>query len=225
MRAARFGLAVLVLSLPGAALAQDIGSAPDFDNLWDGVYFGLNGGYMLGTASDGKTSFPSTTYKGQFLGGQMGASVMASSIVVGIQADVDWSNAAGKSADVSSGPGGIYHLASAEKVLWTGEVTGRVGVALGPVMPYALGGVTFAGNHVTQSGNDVNGVFEADEQKTLVGWTAGGGIGAMFGENLAGFVEYRYSQYAPSVYDKLVTTQPIGLTDQSIRAGLNYHVK
>lgn len=225
MRAASIGVALLGLALPGTVLAQDIGTPPNFDTLWDGVYFGLNGGYLLGTASDGTTSFPSTTYKGEFLGGQVGASMTASSIVVGVQADVNWTNASGKSADVASGPGGIYHLESTDRLMWTGAITARLGAAVGPVMPYILGGVAFAGNQITQNGNDMNGVFEAQDQTTLVGWTAGGGLGAMFGDNLEGFVEYRYSKYAPAASSKLITTSPIGLADQSVRAGLNYHMK
>jgi outer membrane immunogenic protein len=225
MRAASLTIALLGLALPSATLAQDIGAPPNFENLWDGVYFGLNGGYMLGTASDGTASFPSTTYKGEFVGGQVGASVTASSIVVGVESDVNWTNASGQSADVASGPGGIYHLSTSDQLLWSGAITGRLGAAVGPVMPYVLGGIAFAGNKITQNGNDINGVFQAEDQTTLVGWTAGGGVAAMFGENVSGFAEYRYTQYLPAASAKLVTTSPIGLANQSIRAGLNYHMK
>ena len=225
MRSTLVALFLAGLGLPTHALAADIGSgAPGFENIWNGIYFGANAGYVTGTVTDGSPLFPATPYMGELAGVQVGANFASSALVVGVQADVDWANASGKSVDIVTG-GGVYHLRSADDYKWTGAVTERVGAALGPIMPYALGGISFAGNAVTQSGNDVNGVFEAAQQQILVGWTAGAGISAMLTGNLSGFLEYRYAAYMPTRYPDLITTNALALSDHSVRAGLNYHFR
>jgi len=207
----------------GAALAADMGDgsgAPAAPS-WDGFYAGLNGGYGASSLSDGNTTFPDVALYGAFAGGQAGYNfVLMDGVVAGIQGDLDWAWESGH-----YGPATIWNFTSAtltDNVTWTGALTGHVGVTMGPLMLYGLAGVAGAKSKLENAGIDL-GPVESDVTQTHIGWVAGGGVSALLGP-FSTFLEYRYADYGTRDYSAAVGSQPVRLSEQSVRVGFDYHM-
>lgn len=210
----------------GASAAGFASQMPDFDSIWNGYYLGMGVGYVRGNATDGASGFPDTDITGELIGVQSGINFyLSQGVVLGIQGDINWSNVNGSTGKIVDPNNNSYFTKTTDTIEWSGAATARLGFAAGRLMPYALGGVAFAGNKVKQSGVDSGGTFEAEQKATQVGWTVGVGVDAAFTRNLSGFVEYRYTDYGSETYSDLVTGDPISLTDNKVRVGVNYHMR
>ena len=182
------------------------------ENPWAGGYIGLNVGYGPGTVSStGAGGNPDLGVSGWFVGGQAGYNfVLSDNIVFGIEGDVNWANESGSNINV----------ADCDMINWTGAFTGHIGVTSDALMGYVLGGVAVAGNTFeTDYGNTGTTLSQT---QTHVGWTIGVGAAAMVTSNISVFAEYRYSDYGTQDYLNTNTTG-VHLTDNSVRAGFNYH--
>jgi outer membrane immunogenic protein len=79
---------------------------------WTGIYIGINGGYAFGTQdplsliSDNYSSF-NYTANGWLFGGTFGAQIQSGHVVLGIEADIDWTDIKG------SGTGPVSFLGTA----------------------------------------------------------------------------------------------------------------
>lgn len=230
-------LAALALSaLPGFALAADMpDSWAPVPNSYEGFFWGANVGYGMGTLSDSNSpqAFPNLGLEGAFIGGQAGYNfVLMDGVVFGIQGDINWADEKGTSGgNTLNLPGGvppnqITNATINDTIKWTGAVTGRIGVANGAFMLYGLGGVALAGNSFQATGGDGlqnNQPVESDTSQTHIGWTVGAGLSALMGP-VESFVEYRYSDYGKSDYSASTGSNALDVTDQSVRAGFNYHM-
>jgi outer membrane immunogenic protein len=183
--------AVSLLATATAALAADMPArrplppqatvkAPPpllFD--WSGFYAGLHGGYAWGRSSFDYPGDPSGSFAadGWLLGGVLGVNYQAGQTVIGLEADLNWTDLSGSAACTV----GICQTTNS----WLGTVRGRLGYAVDRFMPYVTGGVAFGDVEA-----NVPGVGTASD--TRVGWTAGVGAEYALSEKMSWKTEYLY---------------------------------
>jgi outer membrane immunogenic protein len=122
-----------------------------------------------------------------------------------------------------------------QSIDWFGTVRARAGMLFtSTVLAYVTGGLAYGGVKTNLGITSTTGVGTVStalsSRTTHVGWTAGGGIEAMFGRNWSGKLEYLYMDLG--TYDATVAlaAPPIGVTTRSrvtdnvFRAGINYHL-
>ncbi|HTJ56014.1 MAG TPA: outer membrane protein [Devosiaceae bacterium] len=199
--------AVAVVGFSGCAMAADLSAepAPAYQPPaaadWGGAYVGASVGYGWGTASDnGPASFGSSSTNGWLLGGQLGYNFhLADTLVAGVEGNIDWDNQSGTVNGISV------------QRNWDGSLRGRLGFDLDGILPYAEAGIAFA--------NATDSVGGASASNTQTGWTAGGGIEFKLADQVSVNAEYRYSDYGSQNFG----SESLGLTDSTVRTGLNYH--
>jgi outer membrane immunogenic protein len=111
------------------------------------------------------------------------------------------------------------------KERWIATARGRAGFAYDRWLFYVTGGAAWAQIEQILS-NAILGVTISDT-KTLVGWTAGGGIEGTVLGNLSAKVEYLYADFGSKDYfTSLASGGPAilrkSLNDHIVRVGLNY---
>jgi outer membrane immunogenic protein len=161
---------------------------------WMGPYIGANLGYLSGEVTrDG--SEPS----GGVLGGQAGYNWQSGQFVLGVETDLQWSNA----DDVA----GARKFSSS----WFGTTRGRVGYAMNNVLAYGTGGLAYGDLELATAG--------LSESRVQFGWALG--VGAEIGlvPNWTARVEYLYFDLANKRY---FTGNSHGLEASVLRAGVNY---
>jgi outer membrane immunogenic protein len=216
---------VAIVALSGGAFAADLPSRmepptyipppPVFS--WTGFYAGINGGYggdqvVFGLAG-ASTSLTSSGFLG---GGQVGFNYqfLGSNIVAGIEADADASTIRGQLG--ASAPG--VALSEGAHLDYLGTVRGRLGYAVGNILPYVTGGFAY-GETTTY-----NIVGLGNENNQRIGWTAGAGLEYAITHNLSFKTEYLYVDLGTK---SLVTPVP-GIfasertTFNIVRAGLDW---
>lgn len=110
--------------------------------------------------------------------------------VLGVEADASWGNIAGTIPDILGDlhdPPGPYTITG--KTDYLGTVRGRLGYAMGHVLPYATGG--FAWAHGTVSSTD----GPVSDSATLTGWTAGAGVEIAATDRVSFKIEYLYAAF------------------------------
>jgi outer membrane immunogenic protein len=209
--------------------------------MWSGWYIGGNIGGSFGTASDSATfaGVPvgggSPRLDGVVGGGQIGYNWQANAWVFGLEADIqgtseDGSNSASATAIIPGGPAATGTLNYSEKLPWFGTVRGRLGFLPAPNwLIYGTGGLAYGevdtNTTLTSGALGVSNNFDT----TRAGWTAGGGVEVLFARNWSAKVEYLYVDLGSfsNTFTGLGTFTPVTLsthvTDNIVRAGLNYH--
>lgn len=189
----------------GSAAAADLprGLAPYYPPpasvynwTWTGPYAGLNLGYEWGKVTNNVTE-PS----GIAGGGQIGYNWQLGQFVFGLETDIQAS-----AADDTFAP---YKFSNP----WFGTLRARIGYAINNVMLYGTGGLAY--------GELKGEFFGLEEDKTLVGWTAGAGIEYGFTQNWSAKLEYLYMDLASRTYS--ITGVDNGLHSSFLRLGVNYH--
>ncbi|HSK29723.1 MAG TPA: outer membrane beta-barrel protein, partial [Candidatus Limnocylindria bacterium] len=115
-----------------------------------------------------------------------------------------------------------------------GAVTGRLGVPLSNILVYAEGGGALLDAKATTIDPCIAppvgcgiGTLSMSNDKTMFGWTAGGGVEWAYAANWTAKVEYAYFDFGTldttgtSTFTKR-ETQSIDVTAHSVRVGLNY---
>jgi outer membrane immunogenic protein len=215
--------------------------------MWTGWYIGANIGGSFGTASESATfaSTPvgggSSRLDGVLGGGQIGYNWQANSWVFGLEADIQATSEDGSNSVSQTIPGGgpaILAVPAAvtgtlnysEKLPWFGTVRGRLGVLANPNwLLYATGGLAYGevdtNTTVTEGALGVSNNFDT----TRIGWTVGGGVEAWLSRNWTAKVEYLYVDLGSfsNTFTGVGAFTPVTLsthvTDNIVRAGLNYH--
>jgi len=215
-RAFTLGIGVLTLiSGTFAASAADLGArpigkapvvAPPPPFSWTGCYIGGNIGAKRGSF-DGEANligadpllFPTLVFGGGddetgFIGGgQAGCQWQTGQFVLGVEGDFDATNL--ERTFVSAGlvppfvAGDTFTLSND----WQASIRGRLGWAFDRFMIYATGGVAWANFEAAAALVGTPFIVSAD--KTLTGWTVGGGVEWAFTPNWSLGVEYRFSQF------------------------------
>lgn len=201
-------LSAVALLQAGAAKAADMPAVepiipvavPSFT--WTGGYVGVQGGYDWFDASNrGRAN---SKPDGFTIGGFAGFNYQfeGSPVVVGAEADINYSDASGGSRRFRS------------DMDWTGAIRMRVGYAFDRFLVYGAGGLALADHEVRgRPGSD---------DTTAVGWTIGGGVEAAITDNVTARVEYRYSDFGTDTFSVANTRVKSDVTDNRVLLGLGY---
>jgi opacity protein-like surface antigen len=211
----------VVVGCAGGAMAADLAvpaapvvAAPAPTN-WDGPYIGANIGYSWAFADHqpaGGGTGNDINLSGFEVGGQIGYLFhLSDNVVGGVEGSLDWSNQTGSITPVFG--------TTTQKINWEGMVVAKLGLDVGGnLLPYIDGGFAFANS------NRANTAFTTNTTNTQTGWTVGIGAEAMFTDHISGFVSYNYADYGTAKYNTGGIPPTIHLTDNIVKAGLNFHM-
>jgi outer membrane immunogenic protein len=219
---------------------------------WTGFYIGGNVGYSWGRSRDTATlttaagtilftDIANRNMDGVVGGGQAGYNWQTSNWLWGLEADFQGTGQrgdhlftcpAGVCTPGLAAPGPAVAVALNQKLEWFGTVRGRVGVAVVPtVVFYATGGFAYGD---VQTAATIAGVGTVTSDNIRYGWTVGGGVEAALGNSAwTAKLEYLYMDIGRSAGTFATTTGALGggtlvatynsrITDNIVRAGLNY---
>jgi len=164
-----FAAAASAADLPAREAPAPIIAAPPIFT-WTGFYAGLNAGWgwrsddsqsvVIGGVAPGTLFFDNDDDGGFTGGGQIGYNYQIGSVVVGLEADIQWADTDQdvRVAFVPAGLPGTFIPGEFRNDLsdWFGTVRARLGVAFDRVLIYATGGLAYTDNDT--------------------GWTLGGGV-------------------------------------------------
>jgi outer membrane immunogenic protein len=243
-------LGIGALALVGSAFtaaAADLGArpigkapmvAPPPPFSWTGCYIGGNIGGKRGELDGDATLlavpplFPLTTTlvfnngddeTGLIGGGQVGCQWQTGAFVFGIEGDFDATDLERTfvvPAGLAIAPfvaGDVFTLSND----WQASLRGRLGWAFDRFMIYATGGVAWANFEATAA--LVGTPFIVSTDKTLTGWTVGGGGEWAFTPNWSLGVEYRFSQFDRENFGLGNLTVPGAVLPLAVNAELETH--
>ena len=136
---------------------------------WTGFYLGLDGGGVLGKTSWG--SLPDLTNGnvsnvGGLVGGTIGYNLQAGdSVVLGAEADLDWS---GLKATIASASAPSCTTNCQLSMPWLATVRLRGGYSFGGVLPYLTGGVAITHFDASIAGTPFGTQLSDPEKKALL---------------------------------------------------------
>jgi outer membrane immunogenic protein len=236
---------------------------------WTGFYVGGNVGYSWGESETDVAYFNATTgaaipppagsitsakldLDGWIAGLQAGYNWQTGRLVLGIEADIQWSGQKGDAnylcaATATGGPclpGATFLPAGTagaglnleQKLQWFGTLRGRLGHTLTPTsLFYVTGGLAW-GNIKTNAALTgttaavpaVTATATASDSSTEVGWVLGLGLEAVLSGRWTGKIEYLYmdlGSVSGSVTNTVTNVRAnysSDITDNIIRVGLNY---
>jgi outer membrane immunogenic protein len=192
---------------------------------WTGWYVGVNGGGASGRQDPfnlitDRFDSLSTSTSGGLVGGTLGAQAQAGSVLLGIEADIDWAHITGSTTaipTVGGVPVSAFPVTAQTSIDTQSTLRLRAGLPLNNWLPYLTAGVAVLDaktNLTTPAGVPVcggifNGCSGASHQ---IGAALGGGVEYAFTRNWSAKLEYLY-----------VTAASLDISrNNEIRAGLNY---
>ena len=219
------GVAALV-AMTGAASADGyLGPARAYEQpfSWTGFYIGGHAGLVTGeTTGDIGLGGPLNTdysLNGALYGGQVGYNLQSGLAVFGIEASLS-------GADIQGSTGCVLVLECSRKIDWLATVIGRVGIASGRSLLYAMGGVAWA--DVDTDVKIVN-VPLLNGSETHTGWVAGFGFEHAFTNNITTRIEYAHidlgsqdTGLAIAGGGPTVVTDKVDVRMDTIRLGVNF---
>jgi outer membrane immunogenic protein len=227
------GIAAIAALIGTPALAADMAvkAAPAPQAVapsWAGFYLGGDIGGVWGrdvvspTIADGGTFPRSNTLSssGLFGGGTLGYNFQSGNIVYGLEGDLGAMGISQSKAD----PGGGTEIDSIKSGLY-GDVTGRLGVVVGPSLLYAKGGYAFYDGRANVT-TAVAG-FTVTNTSVFNGWTVGGGWEYMFAPAWSAKIEYLHFDFGTQNADLTGVPGKVPysnkLTADTVKVGINYH--
>jgi outer membrane immunogenic protein len=227
-RAALLGFFALPVAIP--AQAQTYGQGINYN--WSGVNVGgfVGGAWNKSKITDvdgyagGAPAGTTTTDKSQgaFGGASLGYNFQTGRLVYGLEADIGYLGPKHSTDLTGSTSGTTVGLRSGVY----GDITGRLGVAVGPALLYGKGGIAFLGggdNFNTQSGS-----FSSTSNTNIyTGWTAGAGIEYAWSKNWSTKIEYQHFDFGKrdfTVFNaaSVPFTFNQAVTSDTVKVGLNY---
>jgi outer membrane immunogenic protein len=179
---------------------------------WSGLYAGINGGAGFDT-SNFATGGTNVRTRGALIGGSAGYNLQRGRRVLGVEGDLDWSDAGGGT------PCGAFFCEA--KNTWLGTLRGRAGYAFDRWLPYLTAGLA-AGHVETTSTNPAL----ARGSETKLGWAAGLGVEHAFDPNWSAKLEYLYVCLGRIDQGSSCTTSVfasnVSIKQSVIRLGINY---
>jgi len=199
--------ALSVLTLSGAAMAADlprrataaapyVAPVPVFT--WTGFYAGVNAGYGWGSQK-GSADAAYGSLDGAQIGGTAGYNYQMGQIVLGMEGDMDWSNAKSTNG------------ANVSKLNSVATARGRIGYAVDRVLLFTTGG--YAGGAVERT----LGAASASDWHN--GYALGAGMEYAITNNVSAKAEYLYTDLS-SKTDTGISRA--GMTQNTVRMGVNY---
>ncbi len=179
-----FAIAAIVFTMASTGAA-----AQDAHGDWNGLYAGVHVGGLVSRPHYRELNYDNYDLNPLILGG--GGGVLAGhnwqsgALVFGTEADF-----AGLYADKGKDAGAEFNDYTAFQYNWNAHVRGRVGYAVGSALVFIAGGLAIAEFQVddTDPGWD-------EKTSVLIGWTIGGGLEMVVGENMTARLEYLYDDY------------------------------
>jgi outer membrane immunogenic protein len=231
--------ALMLLPLAGNAIAADLPNMkappvmPVLSNAysWTGVYVGVQAGYGWGRDTTKEyftnpwvytglaNAYKATGFMG---GGHVGANWQYGALVVGAEADVNFGSIKGGFVDPPAAP---FNPGGYGKTRLQSEATfrGRIGYAFDRFLVYGTGG--YAVGQLTAKYTNWGLVSEKIE-KTIDGYTFGGGIEYALTDNVTVRGEYRHTEYNLRRLDSKVAFPGFTATQKprfdSLRVGASY---
>jgi outer membrane immunogenic protein len=219
---------------------------------WTGAYVGVNGGgawtraHTLPYVETAGGAFffagefgPLQSRTGGFGGAQAGINYQTGMFVFG--AELDFQGASLRSSAFNTftpylTAGNSISIGTTQRIDYFGTARGRLGVAFGPALIYATGGLAYAGVRDAFFMTDTFGFTAANSNSNArMGFAAGGGVEWMFAPNWSIKGEYLYvglrqgpRAVAVEFVGAAATTFAINHVAPSIgmhtaRLGVNYH--
>jgi outer membrane immunogenic protein len=178
---------------------------------WTGFYFGANGGGGWGHSYWNGNGTGLGLAGGQ-VGGTFGYNQQLGRVVVGIEADGDFSSFDG-SRTTAGCPGNCSTSDS-----WLSTVRGRIGYSFDRVMPYITGGLAVGDIRAAAPGF-------AGGSSTNAGWTLGGGVEVALPGNWSAKAEYLRVDLGGfnCTGCSALPSDNVSLQENVFRAGVNYH--
>src|SRR5450759_646271 len=166
---------------------------------WTGAYIGINGGfggdkvkYPFSAPTIPVTGEGSLTSSGFFAGGQIGYNYQWANWMVGLEADIQWSNIESELAASAATPGGGLSLTAGTELKWYGTVRGRFGYAWDRLFLYGTGGFAYGSTTTTLNASGFGGGVAFSQDNMKIGWTAGGGLEYAITPDVSFKTEYLY---------------------------------
>jgi outer membrane immunogenic protein len=201
-------------------------SAPPYN--WAGIYFGVNGGYGVGSSTwtaPATSTCPNCTSgsidaDGFLIGGTIGVNFQPHDFVFGAEADLDWTKISGGVTPANA----LCGTASCETANdWLGTVRSRFGLAVNRLFVFGTTGGAF-GN--IQAGRNPPGSYD---DSTKFGWAAGAGAEYAVTENLTAKAEYLFVDLGSgncattaSACGTVAAGSTVSLTANLVRLGVNF---
>jgi opacity protein-like surface antigen/outer membrane receptor protein involved in Fe transport len=191
---------------------------------WNGLYAGANfgGAFSAGegvaTALGGGTTNPSGV-----LGGlQFGYNYkLAPAWLVGIEAELDWTSAQGKTNFVD--PAASLSVTSDHN--WYDTLSGRIGYVMGPLMVYGKAGAAWMNaDYRMEVNSGIDGFTLANTTRT--GWNVGAGLEYMLGSRWSAKLEYDYLDFGSNTLgfaNPFGNSATVKTAVNEVKAGVNYH--
>ena len=179
--------------LPTYRPAASMRYVPAFD--WSGLHVGVIGGYAFdghdaGYSYNGVSpeeiavlpSAASLSSNGGLVGGSVGYDTQFNGVVVGLEADLSWTNFGDNAVFAFPGDSTLgdppITFTTNYQMDWFSTVRGRVGLPFGRLLIYGTGGLAFADvsmNTTVMVGDPPMGALTGSKEETKVGWTLGAG--------------------------------------------------
>jgi len=233
------GLAIFCVVASGTAMAADLApvyKAPPapIAYSWTGCYLGIEGGGNWGQSRHTSAGLPNPAnaglpidntfdLSGALVGGTVGCNYQINSWVMGIENDASWANKSGSANDIPP-----FNVAAVSQTSekWIDTLRGRLGFTWNRALLYGTGGAAFAGTSVTVCGPFVC----ASDSRSRVGWVAGVGLEYAAWENVSLKIEYLHADFGTERYidppvigpATTIVTRDVSLTDDIVRAGVNW---
>jgi opacity protein-like surface antigen/outer membrane receptor protein involved in Fe transport len=193
---------------------------------WAGPYVGSNFGGAFSAGEHTLTSIGggATNPSGVLGGLQFGYNYLpAPNWLVGIEAELGWTSAQGKSNFVD--PSGTAALSITSDQNWYDTASGKFGYVMGPLLVYAKGGAAWMNaDYLMQVNSGLDGSTLASSTRS--GWNVGAGLEYMLGSRWSAKLEYDHLEFGRNT---LGFVNPFGnsvtfkTAVNEVKAGVNYH--
>jgi outer membrane immunogenic protein len=200
---------------------------------WTGFYIGIQGGSGWSHAMQtDPRPFLSDAYQpnGGLIGGTVGYNTQFNRVVIGLEADGSgsWIKGYTIGTDPLAGNCGGQPPRCYSNLESVATFRGRVGITMDNVLPYLTGGLAVGWLNGQEGDIAANGAFGAGT-KTVVGWTAGVGVEAMFDQTWSMKVEYLYVDFGNQrIFNDnvggVIFPESIQYHTNILRIGVNYRL-
>jgi outer membrane immunogenic protein len=201
-------------SPPEHAAPQWLPSVPEYS--WTGAYIGVNGGGVFGRSVWEEVPTGNFNVSGGLVGGTVGYNFQASSpLVIGVEADLDWSKVSGNTAN------NCFPNCETQNS-WLGTARLRFGYAFDRFMPYVTGGYAIGDIRAQLMGGPLG-----MESTTRANWVIGGGLEFVIAGPVTGKLEYLYTDLGSMTCNFACGAAgpfTVRLKESIVRAGLNFRL-
>lgn len=243
-----YALRFVFLAGLGFATTAQAAGIPAFD--WNGLYFGGNGGTASGRLVTTQSSLTTDgtvfgfsglvdtyldpdddkPFNGGFGGVQVGYNKQSGMLILGTEADFQFSRIYRSDADPVVSPTPLVETSA--DLQWFGTLRGRLGIAVDRLNVYGTGGLAYghARGEITVTGDAGSGTpFTASDSQMQYGYTLGGGIEAAITDHWIVRGEYLYINLGTKQYDfafpasnNSTATSRETITENLFRAAVSY---